>query len=334
MEADIHTSSEIYGSVVYETLPVFNQTIIPTKKASLTLSHSDRHYLTASDQLHPAPFCVIMNTSLKNFGQPHHHDRHKNHQSAGLMVAAHAGNFQEANRAISLGADLDFDFPWTPDMKESPDIEGSTPLMMAAAGDHVRIVKLLLDKGANADKVRKDGVSALHVAAQQGSLGAARLLLDAGADVNCAHGECQTTPLFIAVCHGRGGLVKLLLERGADVHLGPLDGKPMDAAAKSGHAGITGMLVAAGATPPTVEADDERNSVARFAQRFYASMCMGCYRRSGSESGVKLKQCSLCLEVSYCSRECQKKDWRDGHKEDCAGRRKIGNGSGGQAART
>ena len=33
---------------------------------------------------------------------------------------------------------------------------------------------------------------------------------------------------------------------------------------------------------------------------------------------AKLKRCAACSSVSYCSRECQRKDWREGgHKRDC-----------------
>ena len=33
--------------------------------------------------------------------------------------------------------------------------------------------------------------------------------------------------------------------------------------------------------------------------------------------GVDLKQCSGCKEVAYCSKICQKDDWRKSHKESC-----------------
>ena len=36
------------------------------------------------------------------------------------------------------------------------------------------------------------------------------------------------------------------------------------------------------------------------------------------ESLRPLKLCSMCKSVHYCSRECQKLDWRDGgHKDEC-----------------
>jgi hypothetical protein len=35
-----------------------------------------------------------------------------------------------------------------------------------------------------------------------------------------------------------------------------------------------------------------------------------------SKEEKKLKTCSKCKRVAYCSKECQKKDW-EGHKKDC-----------------
>lgn len=324
-EASIHTLPKIHGSVKacrYSISPLFQ-------------SSRHHYYCPSISQADNASACgvqtvsslisfITLNRGRNHCGQPCHQDRHKDHQSFVLTEAAHDGNLRDASKAISLGADLDFEFPRTPDMEDPPHTDGTTPLMVADGRDHVHIVKLLLNKGAETSKARKDRVTALHVAAKRGSNGAARLLLDAGADVNCLNGEQRTTPIFFAVYNRHAGLVKLLLERGADANLGPLDRSPMDAAAAARHAGITGMLLAAGwAAEPPAEAS-EALSDARLVQRIYATMCMGCYRCSGLDNGVKLKQCSLCLEVSYCSRECQKKSWKEGHREDCTGRRKMG----------
>ncbi|KAK2735131.1 mynd finger family protein [Colletotrichum kahawae] len=44
--------------------------------------------------------------------------------------------------------------------------------------------------------------------------------------------------------------------------------------------------------------------------------CRAC-GKSEAESGTKLKKCTRCLQVKYCSAECQKKDWRK-HRAECA----------------
>ena len=35
-----------------------------------------------------------------------------------------------------------------------------------------------------------------------------------------------------------------------------------------------------------------------------------------SKEEKKLRTCSKCKRVAYCSKECQKKDW-EGHRKDC-----------------
>jgi len=38
----------------------------------------------------------------------------------------------------------------------------------------------------------------------------------------------------------------------------------------------------------------------------------------GDTEGVELSVCAQCKAAFYCSRECQKRDWKAGHKLDCA----------------
>lgn len=45
---------------------------------------------------------------------------------------------------------------------------------------------------------------------------------------------------------------------------------------------------------------------------FSARRCLVC-----NKSDIKLLQCSRCRQRYYCSKECQKVDWKDGHKEYC-----------------
>ena len=89
-------------------------------------------------------------------------------------------------------------------------------LSWAALGGAAAAVRLLLDRGADAD------AGALHAAAAGGQLELVRLLLDAGADVDRRDPDTGRAPLHAAVAAGAGrdvaGVVRALLAAGADVN--------------------------------------------------------------------------------------------------------------------
>ena len=60
------------------------------------------------------------------------------------------------------------------------------------------------------------GFTALHFAAREGHMETARLLLDAGSDVNQVTAGDQSSPLLVAVINGNYDLARELLEAGAD----------------------------------------------------------------------------------------------------------------------
>ena len=45
-------------------------------------------------------------------------------------------------------------------------------------------------------------------------------------------------------------------------------------------------------------------------------LCSCCHAAETSQK--KLSACSGCKVALYCSRECQRRDWRAGHKHTCA----------------
>jgi hypothetical protein len=51
-------------------------------------------------------------------------------------------------------------------------------------------------------------------------------------------------------------------------------------------------------------------------------MCANCGKQGGGNECV-LKTCARCKAFSYCSKECQVKHWKAGHKVDCKGRHWI-----------
>lgn len=60
---------------------------------------------------------------------------------------------------------------------------GIAPLVLAAGAGHSRIVRILLNKGANVAVRNDDGVTALHKSAEQGLLDVTKCLIKAGADL-------------------------------------------------------------------------------------------------------------------------------------------------------
>jgi ankyrin repeat protein len=68
------------------------------------------------------------------------------------------------------------------------------------------------------------GFTALHYAAREGNVEAARLLLDGGADIDQLSGGDQSSPLLVAVINGNYDLALMLVERGADPNLVSDDG--------------------------------------------------------------------------------------------------------------
>ncbi|HKH71191.1 MAG TPA: ankyrin repeat domain-containing protein [Vicinamibacterales bacterium] len=158
-----------------------------------------------------------------------------------LMAAVRAGSIDAVRALLDAGAQVNTAEPQV----------GHTALMWAVREDRPELVSLLLTRGATVDvKTRTGsqpaarppgagggshgvgivrggvppqgeqppapgGMTALSFAAREGRLGAARLLLDAGADVNA--GEANgISPLVMAITNRHTPVAALLLARGAD----------------------------------------------------------------------------------------------------------------------
>ena len=102
---------------------------------------------------------------------------------------------------------------------EAIDVDGDTPLMCAAIGGHSDIFKMLLSRGADADILNINENGVLHYAAMGGSVEILNLSLDRGLDINAQNAQNQggATPLFAAVYGNKQEVVKFLLEKGADI---------------------------------------------------------------------------------------------------------------------
>ena len=91
----------------------------------------------------------------------------------------------------------------------------STPLITAAFFGNTEAAKILIDAGADLNYQNADGSTALHTAAAFGKTEVANILIDAGIDLSTQNNE-GSTALHTAAFLCREEIVKALLEKGAD----------------------------------------------------------------------------------------------------------------------
>ncbi|CAL7947712.1 unnamed protein product [Xylocopa violacea] len=133
--------------------------------------------------------------------------------------------------------------------------DGTTPLILAAAGGHIEAVTELLQQGADPNARRLTGTTALFFAAQGGYMNIASLLLEHGAIVD----SCSIdggTPLFVACQCGHLDVVEGLIERGANPNAYMKDGATaLFIAAQNGHVRILEVLLEHGTKTDAARTD-------------------------------------------------------------------------------
>ncbi|KAM4583884.1 cyclin-dependent kinase 4 inhibitor B [Odontesthes bonariensis] len=115
-------------------------------------------------------------------------------------------------------------------------------LTSAAAKGDTALVRVLLQKGAEVNRVNCFGRTALQVM-MMGSSPVARVLLEHGADPNVAERSTGATPLHDAARAGFLETVRLLVEARADPQARDNAGcLPADLAKQNGHAEVFAFL--------------------------------------------------------------------------------------------
>ena len=167
---------------------------------------------------------------------------HKEHDTAltALMMASEKGYFDIVECLVKQGkAQLD-----------TQDDEGYSALHKAVKNDHVDIVKLLVERGAdmNLPSIRQQ--TSLYFAARQGNLDIVKILIGNGANVDCMNDGLDFTPLHVACCKGRFEVSKFLIEVGkADMNKGTGSClSPLYFACESGHLDLVKYLLDKGAS--------------------------------------------------------------------------------------
>jgi ankyrin repeat protein len=120
----------------------------------------------------------------------------------------------------------------------------------AGLGAEERLDDLLAQDGALAFAKAADGFTPLHFAAFFGHPGAARLLVERGADVGMvADNPMRVLPLHSAAAADSTEIVELLLDHGADANAKQASGHTaLDAARQHGNDAMVELLLARGAT--------------------------------------------------------------------------------------
>ncbi|KAF5013070.1 hypothetical protein FDECE_897 [Fusarium decemcellulare] len=119
----------------------------------------------------------------------------------------------------------------------------STPLHAAALNNHLKIARLLLQRGADKHALDAQGRTPLCVAAEKGNSSMAQLLLEEGSRADTMEGD-QESPLHIAARDARYKTLQLILDRGANIEAKARFGwTPLHHAAFWGHESIVRLLL-------------------------------------------------------------------------------------------
>ena len=149
-----------------------------------------------------------------------------------MMDAARLGRDDVIPALVSAGVEL-----------ECRDAKGYTPLILATYNGRRSTTDLLLARGADANSADDDrGNTALMGVAFKGYDEIARLLIDAGADVNLRNHAGQTA-LMMAALVGQTDIIEMLLASGADASLRDVAGNSASSlAAAQGNTSLADSL--------------------------------------------------------------------------------------------
>jgi hypothetical protein len=154
-----------------------------------------------------------------------------------VFLAAYAGNAEVLPRLREEGGSLN-------DAMSLIGLAPVTPLMAAAALDHVDVVQALLAMGVPVDELDPDGITALGWAAIGNQIELARRLIARGADVNHVDRKGMTPLLYAAsIDFGDSAMIDLLVKSGARLDVRTKAGlTPLDLARQYKHTHLIASL--------------------------------------------------------------------------------------------
>jgi ankyrin repeat protein len=157
-----------------------------------------------------------------------------------LWQAASVGDTDTIQMLLDGGADIN--------SKDDQPSARYTALHHASAQGQGMAVRLLLHYNADLEILGSDGMSALHLAAQNSHKESVHLLLEHGVDVDQRTKADRMTALHLVVEAGNLSLMHMLLHHGADVAaINVLGNSVLHFSAKNSQPDITTLLLAHGA---------------------------------------------------------------------------------------
>lgn len=169
----------------------------------------------------------------------------------------------------------------------------------------VQNVEHLLSYGASVDSPDGEGQSILQAAAVGGKTAIAKMLLDAGAEVNHIQESKESTALHLATCTYDIELVELLLRRGADPNLFYREGSaPLVNAVHRGDEKMTKLLLKYGADlfvfARRAGTETETETVLHLAVRRRHALVVRLMVQAGCPVWVRDSQGRTPLELADC----------------------------------
>lgn len=160
-----------------------------------------------------------------------------------LITAVKAKDIEAVKRALRQGADVN-----STQEEKSKSYYGLTALMIAASEGAMNAAQLLIKSDADVNIADSNQWTALAYASYYGYVEIAKQLIVAGADKE-ARDDSDCTPLMCATGNGKIQTVQLLIEAGADINAYSKDFgfTPLSFAARGGYTDIVKLLLDSGA---------------------------------------------------------------------------------------
>ena len=193
---------------------------------------------------------------------------------------------------------------------------GLTALAQASTCGQLGCVKALIKAGANVDLPCPEGCTPAYMAVQEGRLDCLKALVDAGADLLVQHSNGGANGI-----QGGRRNYRVTASKNGHVHIVKFLEKEQERQLQRATPGdgVLQSMVAA-RSPPELDIDSKKPAKKPSAKTTVEQAavsgateerCQRCRKVC-----PKLKTCSRCMQVKYCSASCQKDDWKD-HKTSC-----------------